>query len=251
MNFTSCLLFFVLNLLYCLLLEELAQKILNNSYSFFQLHLCPWCGTKTVWYKKYSISFFSKRSTCLFPLTITFLTFLNALLLTFLYGMHTSMYTPSYIFFFSTLIITIYTDVYYMLVSRFVTLFLIPLSFTLSFFNFIPITIIDSLLGASIGYSILFLINIFFAHIFKKNGIGEGDFDLLAYIGSYTGIVGCWISLLLGSFTGSLVGIAYLILYKKKSSTTALPFAPFLAYGAMIFLLFQNSFFKVLTLLSR
>ncbi|MGA9530655.1 MAG: hypothetical protein WBQ73_02080, partial [Candidatus Babeliales bacterium] len=93
------------------------------------------------------------------------------------------------------------------------------------------------------------LINLFFAHLFKKNGIGEGDFDLLAYIGAYTGVIGCWISLLLGSCAGSLVGIAYIIFYKKKSTAIALPFAPFLAYGAMLFVLFQNSFFNALAIL--
>ncbi|MGA9530463.1 MAG: hypothetical protein WBQ73_01065, partial [Candidatus Babeliales bacterium] len=156
MNFISYSFFFVINVFYCLFLEELAQKILNCQHTFFQQSECPWCEKKTAWYQKYSISFFNKRPKCLFPLILTFLTFLNALFLTCLYSIHPSMDSLPYIFFFSTLIITIYTDVSYMLVSRFVTLFLIPLPFIFSHLDLIPLTIINSILGSFIGYSILF-----------------------------------------------------------------------------------------------
>lgn len=82
----------------------------------------------------------------------------------------------------------------------------------------------------------------------NQDGIGEGDFDLLLFIGSFTGIVGCWISITIGSFIGSLYGIYALLSahYKYENKDTLLsakiPFGPFLALGAIIFVLFQKYF---------
>ena len=77
----------------------------------------------------------------------------------------------------------------------------------------------------------------------KKQGIGEGDLDLLAFIGSFTGIMGCWITVLIGSLTASLAGLIYIVathktrLYSLK--TLKVPFGPFLVIGALVYVFFQ------------
>lgn len=68
--------------------------------------------------------------------------------------------------------------------------------------------------------------------------MGDGDPELLAFIGSFTGFFGWWTSLLLASLLGSLIGIP-LALYTKNRSLK-LPFGPFLAFGALTFVLFQR-----------
>ncbi len=71
----------------------------------------------------------------------------------------------------------------------------------------------------------------------KREGMGGGDIKLLAMIGSF---LGGWrpilFVILVGSFLGCLVGVP-LMLLKGRDSKYAIPFGPFLAAGAMIYLL--------------
>jgi len=132
-----------------------------------------------------------------------------------------------------------------MLISRFVTIFLIPLGLFFSMVNLLPINIYESVLGTIIGYSFLFTIRSLFNVLTGKEGIGQGDLDLLAFIGSFTGIIGCWVSLLVGSIAGSFIGLGYLLLYKPEEPAK-IPFGPFLAAGAIGFILLQQSFMQLL-----
>jgi len=76
--------------------------------------------------------------------------------------------------------------------------------------------------------------------------MGEGDFDLLFLIGAFTGIIGCWATITIGSMIGSIVGIiniAYLRLSTTNtdaSLTTKIPFGPFLALGAILYVMLQK-----------
>jgi leader peptidase (prepilin peptidase) / N-methyltransferase len=147
-----------------------------------------------------------------------------------------SLYLPAYFIFFSALIVTIRSDFDTMLISRFVTLFLIPVGLLLSATNLLPITLLNSLAGALVGYGFLFFMGYLFKAITGKEGIGQGDVELLAFIGSFTGILGCWLSLLVGSILGSIYGIVYITLIAKKR-TAKIPFGPFLAGGALCYVL--------------
>ena len=69
--------------------------------------------------------------------------------------------------------------------------------------------------------------------------MGEGDFDLLALIGAFTGIKGVFISLFMGSIIGSIIGII-LIMFKKSTHTTRFPFGPFLTIGTCIYIFFPR-----------
>ena len=68
-------------------------------------------------------------------------------------------YWAQYFVFISALIVTIRTDTATMLISRFVSLFLIPLGVLLSALKLLPITLRESLLGTLIGYAILWTIS--------------------------------------------------------------------------------------------
>jgi len=153
-------------------------------------------------------------------------------------------YIPAYFIFFSALIVTIRTDIETLLISRIVTLFLVPAGILFSFLKLLPITPLNSISGALLGYFFLYFFSKLFQKITQREGIGSGDFDLLAFIGSFTGITGCWMSLLIGSVLGSLFGIIQIIL-GKASRTTKIPFGPFLAIGALIFVLLQGSIIRL------
>jgi leader peptidase (prepilin peptidase)/N-methyltransferase len=133
-----------------------------------------------------------------------------------------------------------------MLISRFATIFLVPLSFFLSAYGLLPISLGESIFGALFGYFFLLSINAIFKYLRNYDGIGEGDFDLMLFIGSFTGIVGCWITIMLGSMLGSLYGLSVLLLTKNNAhheillQTTKIPFGPFLAFGAFLFIFGQQ-----------
>lgn len=141
-----------------------------------------------------------------------------------------------YFIFFSALIVTIRSDLDTMLISRFATLYLIPVALILTYFNLLPVTVTHSIAGALSGYLFLWTVAKLFHYLTKKEGMGEGDMDLLALIGAFTGIVGWWISLLIGSCIGSIIGIS-LIALQKNTRSTQIPFGPFLAGGAILYVL--------------
>lgn len=148
----------------------------------------------------------------------------------------------------SALIVVIRTDLETMLISRFTTLLIIPIAFLLSIINYIPVNLYQSILGAIFGYLVLWIINKIFYALRKQHGIGEGDFDLLAMIGSFTGIKGAWMSLLFSSFLASIIGLI-LISMKKISKNSMVPFGPFIAIGAIIYIFTAFSKFNLINLI--
>ena len=174
-----------------------------------------------------------------------FIELLTTIVMFALFILTPTRYIPAYFIFFSALIITIRTDIETLLISRFVSLFLIPLGIALSFFQLLPISVFQSTAGTFIGYFFLYLFSKLFQWFTEKEGMGSGDFELLAFIGSFTGITGCWVSLVVGSILGSLFGLLQLFL-GKVNRTTKIPFGPFLAISAIIFVLFQKTILKLL-----
>ncbi len=132
-----------------------------------------------------------------------------------------------------------------MLISRIMTLGLIPLAFLLSHYGRLPITPTESILGALLGYFILFAIAKLFYALRKQEGIGDGDFDLLAFIGAFLGPLGCWVTLFVASILGSIIGGIYVVVMKKER-IIKIPFGPFLAAGAIAYVFLQGYFAQLL-----
>ncbi len=147
-------------------------------------------------------------------------------------------YWIGYSLFFSALIVTIRTDLERMLISRFMTWVLLPVGILLSAAELLPLTPYQSILGALLGYSILWLIGSFFYYIKKVEGLGQGDLDLLAMIGAFTGPLCMWTALLIGSCTGSLIRLMMIAYQRKKK--IKIPFGPWLSTGAIIYVFFQE-----------
>lgn len=70
--------------------------------------------------------------------------------------------------------------------------------------------------------------------------MGLGDVKLLAMIGAYLGWQGSLLSLMIGAFAGSIIGIAVIAL-RGKDIKYAIPFGPFLSLGALCSLLWGNT----------
>ncbi len=174
-----------------------------------------------------------------------FIELLTAVIFTSAYLYIPMHYYVGYGLFFSALIVTIRSDLHTMLISRFATLFLIPAGIALSFLGLLPLSPIESIIGAVAGYLFLYVVSTVFTFLTGKSGIGQGDIDLLAFIGSFCGLFGCWASILIGSIAGSIIGICYLLIARPKQPVK-IPFGPFLAGGALLFVFFEPLFIQLL-----
>lgn len=150
-------------------------------------------------------------------------------------------YFPAYFIFFSALIVIIRSDLETMYISQFMTLWMIPIGICASIVGALPISWAESIAGTCIGYAFLWSIARGFYYFTGKEGMGEGDFELLAMIGSFTGITGCWATIMIGSFSGSLLALSYFLITRPQDARSIrIPFGPFLAIGAIIFVLARS-----------
>ncbi len=232
-------------------LNALSYRLIRNKSIITPRSQCPECHHQLAWYDLIPVfswimlggkcRYCHKPISLLYPF-IELLTVGVMLPLLYLVPLH---YIPAYFLFFSALIVTIRSDLESMLISRFVTLFLIPCGVMLSFFNLLPISYLDSMLGVLLGYGFLFGMAKLFKALTGKEGMGQGDLELLAFIGSFTGVFGCWFSVLVGSVFGSVIGVIYALLIAKNRNVR-IPFGPFLAFGAIVYVLFQDYFISYL-----
>jgi leader peptidase (prepilin peptidase)/N-methyltransferase len=116
---------------------------------------------------------------------------------------------------------------------------------------------IDALVGAAVGFALIFAIVLAYRHLAGREGMGEGDAKLLAAIGAFVGIRALPFVLFVGSVTGALVGIVASVLGRGLDPEATdndraageaeqprspslrqvrVPFGPFLALGAVAYL---------------
>lgn len=94
----------------------------------------------------------------------------------------------------------------------------------------------SSVLGAIFGYGILWLVYISFKLFTGKEGMGHGDFKLLAVLGAWFGWQTLPLIIILSSVVGATVGIL-LIIFKSHNRTSAIPFGPYLAIAGWVSML--------------
>jgi leader peptidase (prepilin peptidase)/N-methyltransferase len=152
-------------------------------------------------------------------------------------------YVLGYVIFISLLIIITRTDLEHMLIVPEFCLYPIIIAFFLAYIGVLPIDLMQSIIGALVGYFSLWSIAKIYYSMTNRHGLGEGDFDLFALIGAFTGVHGLITSLLIGSWSGSIVGVIYLMI-TNHAPNTRIPFAPFLALGAVIHVLFQQTLYQ-------
>ena len=97
----------------------------------------------------------------------------------------------------------------------------------------------DAILGAASGYLSLWLVYHLFKLVTGKEGMGYGDFKLLAALGAWMGWKMLPVIILFSSFTGAVIGIA-LILFRGRDHNIPIPFGPYLAAAGWIAMLWGN-----------
>jgi leader peptidase (prepilin peptidase) / N-methyltransferase len=101
------------------------------------------------------------------------------------------------------------------------------------------VTLRDAVLGAVAGYLSLWLIYWSFKLTTGKEGMGYGDFKLLAALGAWMGWKALLPIVLLASVVGALVGIALIVL-ARRGREIPIPFGPYLASAGFFVLLFGD-----------
>ena len=232
-------------------LSCMAYRLVHPEHPNSTRSCCPQCHKPIAWFDLIPVlSWTLLRGQCrhckkpiswLYP----FIELLTAIIFIALFYKISMHYWLGYGIFFAALIISIRTDLETMLISRWVTIALIPVGILFSFLGLLPISVLNSMLGAFLGYGILYGITKLFYLLTGKLGMGEGDFDLLAMIGSFTGIGGMWFSLMIGSVLGSIIGLFFVLISKNKNMSQPIPFGPFLAGGSILFTLFSSFFLRL------
>jgi leader peptidase (prepilin peptidase) / N-methyltransferase len=101
--------------------------------------------------------------------------------------------------------------------------------------TFVPLQ--DAVIGAAAGYLVLWSIYWLFKLATGKEGMGYGDFKLLAALGAWMGWKMLPVIVLLSSLVGAVVGIS-MILFAKHGRDKPIPFGPYLAAAGLLALLY-------------
>ncbi len=103
----------------------------------------------------------------------------------------------------------------------------------------------ESLLGIVIGGGCFFAVAYLYELLAKREGLGGGDIKFLAMIGAWLSYHSILVVVIISSAVGSFVG-GGMMLMRRGNLRTAIPFGPFLALGAFIYLFWGDFFQSVL-----
>lgn len=106
------------------------------------------------------------------------------------------------------------------------------------------VTLENAVLGAMAGYLALWSIYWLFKLITGREGMGYGDFKLLAALGAWLGWQQLPMVLLLSAGVGAVVGIG-MILFLKHDKRIPIPFGPYLASAGLLSYYFGDTLFQM------
>lgn len=139
---------------------------------------------------------------------------------------------------FSALLVVTGTDLSHKIIPNVVTLPGILLGL-LGAATVLPVGLINALLGIAVGGGILWALAWASPYLFGKEGMGGGDIKLLAMIGAFLGWKPALLTIMIGSLTGSIIGISLIALRWMKRDEY-IPFGPFLVLGALLSMFFSQ-----------
>ena len=203
---------------------------------------CPCCGQQIRWYQNIPIISYlilgGRCASCRQPISMRYPmveVLIGVLFVLVFYYFGLNIETPVYWLFLAALIVIFFIDLDHRIIPDVISLPGIVVGFLCSFL--LPgISWIESLLGAFIGGGVLLLIAWSYELLTKREGMGGGDIKLLAMLGAFLGWKAVLPVVFLASLIGTLVGVPLLFL-QKSDARLAIPFGPFLASAAFIYLL--------------
>lgn len=207
---------------------------------------CPNCGHKLHFWENIPVISYlflrAKCSSCQTEISIQYpavelITGLASLITAFTFGV--TVQTLAALFFTWVLIALTLIDLKKQLLPDDMTLPLLWAGILLSFFNLFT-DLSSSVIGVMAGYLILWSVYQLFKLATKKEGMGFGDFKLLAALGAWMGYGMLPLIILISSVVGSIAGISMLFFGKTKQQQP-IPFGPYLAVAGWIALLWGET----------
>ncbi len=144
-----------------------------------------------------------------------------------------SYFTVALLFFTFALIALTFIDLDTMLLPDQITLPLTWAGILLALMEISPVSLEDAVIGAMAGYLALWSVYHGFRLLTGKEGMGYGDFKLLAALGAWLGWQYLPMIILLSSFVGLFFGLVQLRM-QKKGIDMQFPFGPYLAIAGWI-----------------
>ena len=226
-------------------LNVIAYRLTYDKSFFTMRSQCPHCNHVIAWYDLVPVISWimlgGKCRTCRQPISILypFIELVTVIIFISLYLSGSSILSfISFAIFFSALICATRTDFQEMVIPQVVSLWLVPVGILFSFLGGTIVTGWESIVGAIFGYGVLWIVAWVFKKTMRKEGLGVGDMELLALIGSFLGPLGAWFSLMAGAISGLILGGACVYI-RKKGPAVPIPFGPFLAFGATLYFFFN------------
>jgi leader peptidase (prepilin peptidase) / N-methyltransferase len=199
---------------------------------------CPHCARALSWYENVPIVSYlalaGRCRSCRAPIAIRYpiVEALTALMFAgawWYYG--PGVLLASRLVFGCALIVLFAIDLEHQLLPNAVTLPGIVVGFAFSFFT--EPGWLSSMIGIVVGGGVLWAMYEAWWLLRREEGLGFGDVKMLAMIGAFLGWKLTLVTLMMGSFAGSILGGA-LMVAGRGTMKTALPFGTFLAMGAML-----------------
>lgn len=204
---------------------------------------CPRCGYRIRWYDNIPIvSYLVLAGACRgcgtrISLQYPLVELLNGLLTLLLFLRFGPSLTFLALFLFcSSLVVITFIDIEHQIIPDEISLPGIVAGFLFSFF--LPwLGWLNSLAGILLGGGSLLLVAYGYQWLTGKEGMGGGDIKLLAMMGAFLGWKSVPFIIFASSLVGSVVGITVMLI-QKKDSKLAIPYGPYLAFGAVLYIFY-------------
>ncbi len=227
---------------------ELEKENLDDIPAVFNLSVprsaCPNCGHKITALENIPVISYlflrGKCRGCKTPISIQYplveiLTAVLSVIIVWHFGF--SWQTLAGVFFTWVLIALANIDLETLLLPDSITLPLLWVGLLLNVFGVFT-DLQSAVLGAVFGYLSLWSVFHLFKFVTGKEGMGYGDFKLLAALGAWLGWQSLFVIVILSSLIGAVAGGIYLALRKEKSRP--IPFGPFLAAAGWVAMLWGD-----------
>lgn len=207
---------------------------------------CPRCDSSIRWYDNLPILSYlilkGKCRRCGEPISVQYplVEFLNAVLTLFIFLKYGPTLSFLVLFLFcSALVVITFIDLEHQIIPDSITLPGILIGFAVSFFIPSP-GWRNSLIGIVAGGGSLLLVAYGYHLVTKKDGMGGGDIKLLAMMGAFFGWIAVPFIIFVASLAGSVIGVT-LMVARKENSKLAIPFGPFLAAAAVLYIFYGKA----------
>lgn len=157
------------------------------------------------------------------------------------------------IFLFFIYIIIFFIDLKYYIIPNSLNYILVISGFLKNFIpnldEFLFTNLLSSISGGILGYAMIYLIIKFYKKFKKIDVMGFGDAKLFSAIGLWFGYQSVFIIIFLASAI-ALLAIMPSLIKGNRNFKSAIPFGPFIIFGNLVYLIFQQEIFNFLSTLA-